>query len=128
VPLGNVAGNPVTGLSNLTNNSSTRHLELYFPEYVGRGDYNISDKTRLFIRYSRNGEYELKGFQFSTNGSFNPADVTQMNPFTRENHNATVQLTHIVSPSTVLDFRLGFERFLSEGGDAHGAMAGPADL
>lgn len=128
IPLGNVAGNPVTGLSNLTNNSSTRHLELYFPEYVGRGDYDISDKTRLFVRYSRNGEYELKGFQFSTNGSFNPADVTQMNPFTRENHNATVQLTHIVSPSTVLDFRLGFERFLSEGGDAHGAMVGPGDL
>jgi hypothetical protein len=128
VPLGNVAGNPVTGLSNLTNNSNTRHLEVYFPEYVGRGDYNISDKTRLFIRYSRNGEYELKGFQFSTNGSFNAADVTQMNPFTRENHNATVQLTHILSPSAVLDFRLGFERFLSEGGDAHGAMVGPADL
>jgi hypothetical protein len=128
VPLGNVAGNPITGLNNLTNNANTRHLEVYFPEYVGRGDYQISEKTRLFVRYSRNGEYELKGFQFSTNSSFNPADVTAMNPFTRENHNATVQLTHIVNPTTVLDLRLGFERFLSEGGDAQGAAVGPLDL
>ena len=36
IPAGNVAGDPVTGLNNLTNNGSTRKFTDFFPENTGR--------------------------------------------------------------------------------------------
>src|SRR5277367_2037787 len=128
VPAGNVAGNPLTGLNNLTNNGSTRKFTDYFPENTGRVDYDISEKTRLFVRYSRNALQEERSFHYSTNAMINPADTGQNNPFTRENHNATVQFTKTLSPTTVLDLRVGLERFKSESGANQGALAGPSTL
>src|SRR5579883_2573025 len=128
VPAGNVAGDPVTGLNNLTNNGSTRKFTDYFPENTGRVDYVISNSTRLFVRYSRNALQEERSFHYSTNSAINPADTGQNNPFTRENHNATVQFTRTLSPVMVLDIRLGLERFKSESGAQQGANVGPATL
>ncbi len=91
-------------------------------------DYDISDKTRMFVRYSRNALQEERSFHYSTVSAINPADTGQNNPFTRENHNATIQLTHILGPTAVLDFRLGLERFKSESGDQQGAGVGPSTL
>ncbi len=128
VPAGNVAGDPLTGLNNLTNNGSTRKFTDYFPENTGRVDYVISNSTRLFVRYSRNALQEERSFHYSTNSAINPADTGQNNPFTRENHNATVQFTRTLSPVMVLDIRLGLERFKSESGAQQGANVGPATL
>jgi hypothetical protein len=128
VPPGNVAGNPVTGLNNLSNNSNTRKFTDYFPENTGRGDYEINPSTRMFIRYSRNALQEERSFHYSTNAAIDPADTGQNNPFTRENHNATVQFTKTLSPTMVLDLRAGLERFKSESGANQGALAGPSAL
>lgn len=128
VPLGNVPGDPLTGLNNLTNNGSTRKFTDFFPENTGRVDYNINQSTRLFVRYSRNALQEERSFHYSTNSAINPADTGQNNPFTRENHNATVQFTKTLSPTTVLDLRAGLERFKSESGDQQGAGVGPSTL
>jgi hypothetical protein len=128
VPPGDVAGNPLTGLNNLSNDSSTRKFTDYFPENTGRGDYEINSSTRMFIRYSRNALQEERSFHYSTNAAINPADTGQNNPFTRENHNATVQFTKTLSPTMVLDLRAGLERFKSESGANQGALVGPATL
>jgi hypothetical protein len=128
VPGGNVGGDPLTGLNNLTNAGNTRKFTDFFPENTGRVDYDINESTRLFVRYSRNALQEERSFHYSTVSSLNPADTGQNNPFTRENHNATVQFTKTLSPTTVLDIRLGLERFKSESGAAQGAGVGPSTL
>jgi hypothetical protein len=128
VPSGNVPGDPVTGLNNLTNNASTRKFTDFFPENTVRVDYNLSDKTSLFVRYSRNALQEERGFRYSTITALNPADTGQNNPFTRENHNATLQLTRLINSSTTLDFRVGLERFKSESGASQGEGVGPSSL
>jgi hypothetical protein len=128
VPGGSAPGDPVTGLNNLTNNGSTRKFTDFFPENTGRVDYDLSEKTRLFVRYSRNALQEERSFHYSTNSALNVADTGQNNPFTRENHNATIQLTRTINPSTVLDFRTGFERFKSESGAGQGSGTTPASL
>jgi hypothetical protein len=128
VPGGNVAGDSVTSLNNLTNNSSTRKFTDFFPEHTGRVDWDLNDSTRMFARYSRNALTEARGFHYSTTSATNPADTTNNNPFTRENHNAIVQLTHTFSPTMILDVRTGLERFKSESGDLQGAGVGASDL
>lgn len=121
IPQGNVAGNAVTGLNNLANNSSTRKFVDIYPEYHGRGDWVISEKSRFFIRYSRNALQETRGYRYSTIDTINVADTSSNSPFTRDNHHATVQFTHTFNASTVLDLRAGFARFQSKGGFSPGA-------
>ncbi len=128
VPNGNVAGDPVTGLNNLTNSGNTRKFTDFFQENTGRVDYDINETTRLFVRYSRNALQEERSFHYSTVSAINPADTGQNNPFTRENHNATIQFTKTLSPTTVFDFRLGLERFKSESGAQQGSGVGPSAL
>lgn len=128
VPANDVPGDPLTGLNNLTNEANTRKFTDYFPENTVRGDYEISQSSRLFIRYSRNALQEERSFHYSTNAAINPADTGNNNPFTRENHNATVQFTKTLSPTLVLDLRAGLERFKSESGDQQGAGVGPSTL
>ncbi len=61
----------------------------------------------MFVRYSRNALQEERSFHYSTNSAINPADTGQNNPFTRENHNATVQFTKTLSATLVLDIARG---------------------
>jgi hypothetical protein len=128
VPAGNVAGNSITGLNNLTNNGNTRKFTDFFPENTGRGDYDINESTRFFIRYSRNALSEERSFHYSTISTLNPADTGNNDPFTRENHNATIQFTKVFNATTVLNIRTGLERFKSESGSQQGAGVGPSAL
>ena len=88
----------------------------------------MNPSTRFFVRYSRNALQEERSFRYSTVSSINPADTGANNPFTRENHNATAQLTKILNPTTVLSVRFGFERFKTESGSQQGAGHGPGTL
>ncbi|MEO7142740.1 MAG: carboxypeptidase regulatory-like domain-containing protein [Bryobacteraceae bacterium] len=128
IPSGNVAGDPLTGLNNLTNSGNTRKFTDYFPENTARVDYDLNESTRLFVRYSRNALQEERSFHYSTNSAINLADNGSNNPFTRENHNATIQLTKTLNPTTVLDVRLGLERFKTESGSEQGNGVTPASL
>ncbi|HYM10245.1 MAG TPA: TonB-dependent receptor, partial [Bryobacterales bacterium] len=121
IPLGNVAGNPVTALGNLVSSGSTRKFTDFFPEYQVRGDYNLSQNTRMFIRYSRNALAEERSFKYSTTSATNVADTSGNTPFKRENHSATVSVTRVLNPTTVLDFRFGLARFLGQSGSSLGA-------
>ena len=120
IPPGNVPGNPVTSLNNLVSSGSTRKFTDFFPEYTGRVDYIRSDKTQMFVRYSRNALAEERSFHYSTNAGFNVAETSGNTPFKRENHSATVQVTHILGPSLVLNFRAGLARFLGQSGSSIG--------
>ncbi len=128
VPSNNIPGDPLTGLNNLSNNGSTRKFTDYFPENTDRVDYDINETTRLFVRYSRNALQEERSFHYSTNSAINAADTGNNNPFTRENHNATIQFTKTFSATMVLDVRAGLERFKSESGAQQGAGVGPSTL
>ncbi len=128
VPANNVPGDPLTGLNNLTNNGSTHKFTDFFPENTARVDWNMNQTMRLFVRYSRNALQEERSFHYSTTSAINPADTGNNNPFTRENHNATIQFTKTFSPTLVLDIRAGLERFKSESGATQGAGAGPSTL
>lgn len=128
IPNGNVPGNSVTGLNNLVNSGTSHKFTDFFPENTIRVDYSIDEKTRMFARYSRNALQEERNFHYSTVSSLNPADTGANTPFTRENHNSTVQLTRILNPTTVLDTRVGFERFKTENGSQQGANHGPGTL
>lgn len=121
IPLGNTPGNSLTELNNLATSGSSRKFTDFFPEYTGRVDYTVSERTRMFVRYSRNALTEARAFKYSTNEAINVADTSGNSPFTRENHSAIIQLTHTVNPTTVLDFRLGLMRFRSQSGFSAGA-------
>jgi hypothetical protein len=120
VPLGNTAGNPITGLNNLATSGDSRKFTDFFPSYTGRVDYNINETTRMFVRYSRSALSEQRSFRYSTNSALNMAETGNNSPFTRENHSATIQLTKTLNPSTVLDVRVGLARFRSQSGSVIG--------
>ncbi len=113
IPLGNTAGNAITGLNNFVNNSTSRKFTDYFDNWLARSDYAMSPSTRFFVRYSRNKLSESRNWQYSTVSTINPFDNTSNAIFNRENHNATIQMTHIFSPTMTLDVHIGFERFIT---------------
>ncbi|SFR98161.1 Carboxypeptidase regulatory-like domain-containing protein [Granulicella pectinivorans] len=128
LPSGNVKNVPITGLNNLTNGPSNRKFTDFFPENTIRVDYAINPATRVFGRYSRNALQEARGFRYSTNSTLNAADTTSNNPFTRENHNGTVQVTRILNPTTVLSARVGLERYKTASIPSQDTSTGPAAL
>lgn len=128
LPSGNVKNVPITGLNNLTNVPGSRKFTDYFPENTIRVDYAINSKTSLFGRYSRNALTESRGYRYSTTSTLNVADTSTNNPFTRENHNGTVQLTRTLNPTTVVTVRVGLERFKTAGGGSQGIGTGPSAL
>jgi len=128
LPSGNVKNTDITGLNNLSNVPGSRKFTDYFPENTVRVDYAMNPKTSLFGRYSRNALAEARGFRYSTTATLNPADTSTNNPFTRENHNGTVQLTRTVNPTTVATVRIGLERFKTTSGAGQGLGTGPSAL
>ncbi len=104
------------GAGNLVNTSSTRKFVDHFPEYSARGDYNLSEKTHLFFRFSQNHLSETRSYKYSTTSSLNIAETSANSPFQRVNHDYTFQLTHAFSPTTVLEFRTGMNRFVGGSG------------
>jgi hypothetical protein len=120
IPLGNTGGDSITGLNNMINGPQSRKFADLFGTWLLRSDYVISDKTTMFVRYSRNKLDESRGFVFSTIGAVNPFDPSKNSRYNRENHNATMQMTHIINPSTTIDVRVGFERFLLRNGAYQG--------
>lgn len=128
LPSGNVKNVPITGLNNLSNVPGSRKFTDYFPENTVRVDYVVNPKTSLFGRYSRNALAEARGFRYSTTTTLNAADTSTNNPFTRENHNGTLQLTRTVNATTVATVRVGLERFKTTSGAGQGLGTGPSAL
>ncbi|MBT9331525.1 TonB-dependent receptor [Paracidobacterium acidisoli] len=128
IPLANTAGNATTGLHNFVNNSDSRKFTDYFGSWLARADYVLSPSTRAFVRYSRNKLTESRDWEYSTISTVNPFDVTANSGFNRENHNATIQLTHDFNSKTMLDMHVGFERFITRYNTFQGVGYGLGNL
>jgi Carboxypeptidase regulatory-like domain/TonB dependent receptor-like, beta-barrel len=113
------AGDPNTHLTNWFPTPRQRKFIDDFPEYDGRLDYNISDKTHMFFRYGWNSLAETRSYKYSFNGEpYNLAETSSNSPFGRQNDDFTLQVTHTFNPTTVLQVRTGLDRFRSISGSS----------
>ncbi len=116
VPGPNTAGAQYTGLDNFVNTSSNRKFLDSLPEFSGRADWNLSNKTHASFFYGWNSLAETRSYIYSTVSHLNPADTTSNSPFTRSNDFFSLQVTHTFNPTTVLEARIGMHRFGTGGG------------
>ncbi len=120
IPLPNSTGDAITLANNYTpTNNGTARASIM--EYVSRVDWNINDTNRLFVRHTRN-DFHSTDVQFYGTA----ADVS--NGLIRANHNAVVDYTRTISPTTVLDVRTGMERYFTSGLNDRRCDTGPAQL
>lgn len=100
----NVPGTPFTRTFNFSKNATTGGNN---DQYNMRGDQNVSDKQRVFARYSRwkssNAQVDVYG-----NGQLN-GDPYSPEAFTTDQ--AVLADTYSLSPTSVLDVRLAFMRW-----------------
>lgn len=128
IPAPNTVGNAVTHAGNFVNQPDQRKFIDLFPEFSGRIDYNISDKTHSFFRYSWNSLAETRSYVYSTVSAFNLADTGTNSPFSRSNNDFVLQVTHTFNPSTVLEVLAGADDFLSTGGSTISNGFNPGSL
>jgi len=108
IPLPNTTAPLAVKASNYAPTGSAKATKDYL-EFMPRIDWNISQRTKLMVREIRTNYHET-GVEFYPNS---PAEINTGFPFLRANHNAAVDLTHTISPTSVLNFRLGMERYVT---------------
>ncbi len=79
-----------------------------FNSYVARVDHTFSDSQRMFVRFVNNRRDQ---FAFGGNNRVGLGIDTQ-GPLVRENYGVVVDSTTTLSPTSILNARLGFSRFL----------------
>ena len=95
-----------------------------FRNIATKVDQNISDKTKLFVRYAYNKRTE----QRSTNGILTgPAQDGQL-PLWRINHTGVADWVRTVSSSLVVNVRAGLNQYLELARSDPGLNFNPADL
>ncbi len=82
--------------------------EDHFRNYIARVDHNIGQKERLFFRYAHNRRNQIDN---GANG-YTGLGKDAQDPLVRLNDNAVVDSTTVLSPSMLLDIRLGYTRFI----------------
>jgi hypothetical protein len=116
-PLPNVTqGVGPTGVNNYLSNATTNDD---FINYLGRLDYNMSDRSRLFFDVRRTDYTQGK------NNFFN--NVAEGSLLFRDNWGVTLDEVYTLSPRTVLDIRGNFTR-LNEGHSQPGTGFDPTTL
>jgi hypothetical protein len=73
-----------------------------YQQYIGRVDQNFSQNTRMYVLYAHEHNY-----QYSSGNSFKNEASNASIP-TSSYHNVIVDLTHIFSPSLVLDLKASY--------------------
>jgi hypothetical protein len=116
IPPPNAPGAEYTGLGNFVNPPDQRRFLDTLPEFSGRADWNLSDKTHASFYYGWNQLSETRSYVYSTISAFNEADTGTNSPFSRANDFFSLQVTHTFNPTTVLEARAGMERFGTGGG------------
>ncbi|MGD1101573.1 MAG: TonB-dependent receptor [Terriglobia bacterium] len=84
--------------------------------YIGRMDYDITPSTRIMTRYIHTLFYQLDP-QFYPDLGFQPADNNF--PYIRQGDSGGLEITHTLSPTSVLSFTVGFWRFSDFGSNAY---------
>jgi len=79
-----------------------------FHSYVARVDHQYSDSEHLFVRFVNNRRDQIA---FGGNNRIG-LGIDQQGPLVRENYGAVIDSVTTLSPSSILNVRLGFSRFL----------------
>ncbi len=122
IPLPNASSGLVVKATNYVASSGNKANKEYV-EFMPRIDWNVSDRTKLMFRHIRTDYKEFPVEYYAT-----AAEVNAGYPFIRANHNAVADLTHTLSPTSVLNFRLGFERYVTGSLETPRLEATPKDL
>jgi hypothetical protein len=121
----NAPGDPITQANNYfpTNNGAAIGR---LSEYTTRVDYNINNNSRITLRAIRENynSYNVKFYTLAND----VAEVSGSYPFTRANNNDLIDYTRTFSPTSVLDIRLGMERYFTQGIEAMANEVTPAQL
>jgi len=80
----------------------------HFRNWIARVDQSIGQNERMFFRYAHNRRDQ---FDNTANG-FPPPGMDAQDPLIRLNDNAVVDSTTVLNPTTILDVRLGYTRFI----------------
>jgi hypothetical protein len=101
----------IAGAGNVNNYDGTAGQTFNTNQFDSRFDYNISDKDKVFVRYSFFNDLFVNGIIFGIKaGGAAPAAGAPETGHTREQHNA-INWTHTFSPSLLTEGRIGFNRF-----------------
>lgn len=126
INLPNAPGNPITGANNYYP-SGTGVATGELGELTTRVDYNINEKSRVTFRAIREN-YNSYNIPFYSAGK-DAAEVSGSFPFTRANNNDLIDYTRTFSPTTVMDIRVGMERYFTQGlNESKSCQVSPADL
>jgi hypothetical protein len=104
--LPNVAGVPFTAVNNYVINAGSGNSQ---DQYNFRFDYNMSDKQRIFGRFTH--------WQIDSQGA-DPQLVNGGSNNDRTIHNAVLGDSYTLTPNTILDFRLSYLRFWATASNA----------
>jgi hypothetical protein len=125
INLPNAPGDPITGANNYYASSGTGIGKL--GELNARVDYNISNASRISFRAIHEA-FNSYNVPFYTAGN-DAAEVSGSNPFTRASENHLIDYTRTFSPTSVLDIRIGMERYFTQGLNASvSCQVSPAKL
>jgi hypothetical protein len=95
-----------------------------FHSESGRFDQTLSDRQKFFVRYSHNYRKEARG---NWTGEVNGIRPTG-NFLFRINHGANFDHVYNLSPTTILNTRVGFSRFIEQSARQHQGQFSPASL
>lgn len=104
-PLPNQPGD-AQGRDNFATN--TRNTNAYY-SVIARGDHTISQRQRFFVRYSHNNRDEDDENGAGAINGVRPTAVIE----TRRNNNGAYDHVINLTPTTILNFRVGFSRFFN---------------
>ncbi|MCI0338974.1 MAG: carboxypeptidase-like regulatory domain-containing protein [Acidobacteria bacterium] len=104
-----ISGNPRT---------DTFHSESF------RFDQTMSEKQKFFFRYTRNNRLEARNNWSSEVNGIRPTG----NFLTRKNDGFSYDHVYTFSPTTILDARVGFSRFVEQNKRQHDGQIDPASL
>jgi len=102
---------PNYGAAGLRTNNylSSPNLSLdKFHNIFSRVDQNVGQKERLFFRYA----YNLRDQYDQGTVNFPGLGFDAQDPLVRENHNAVADSVTVLSPSMILDIRVGLTRYM----------------
>jgi hypothetical protein len=125
INLPNAPGDAVTGANNYYASSGTGIGKL--GELTARVDYNINNSSRIAFRAIHEAFNSYNVPFYSVGGD--AAEVSGSFPFTRANENHLIDYTRSFSPTSVLDIRIGMERYFTQGLNASkSCQVSPAKL
>ena len=99
-------GDPDSPFSNFI--ASPNLSQDHFRNWIARVDQNFGEKERMYFRYAHNRRNQ---FDNGANGYTGPGQDAQ-DPLVRLNDNAVIDSVAVLSPTTLLDLRASYTRFI----------------